>query len=340
MPKIYTNEHNLPESYVKAVKVDKHRVYGDISVTQLIDAPQIRVLRKQHDEVVDVKDMLWALFGTALHSVLERSEQDSMDARILMQAKEVLIDTGDEKAKKVAEWLDKMIPQFYPDGVNTDVMLEHTMTVDYLGWTLSGTCDRFTKSTGLLEDYKSCSTYEYTNPESRKKWHAQQNIYAHMLRQMGYEVHKAQIVAIFKNWSRMESMRNKDYPPLPIMCLEVPLFEDTKIQKYIVDRIKLHQDAEKGIVPECTGKERWSKADAYAVVKEGGKRALRVLQTEAQAKEFIRANEFKYKEELVIQYRPGEDLRCSSYCPVSQHCQQLKNKLAKIAEKQLELNKK
>lgn len=340
MPKIYTNKHNLPESYVNAVKVDKHRVYGDISVTQLIDSPQIRVLRRQHDEVVDVKDMLWALFGTALHSVLERSEQDSVDARTLLQAKEVLVDTGDPEALKVAKWLEKNISKFYPDGINTDVLLEHTMTVEYLGWTVSGTCDKFTISQGLLEDYKSCSTYEYINPESRKKWDAQQNIYAHMLRSMGYDVQKAQIVAIFKNWSRMESLRNKDYPPLPIMSLEVSLFPDDKIKEYIIKRVKLHQDAEKGAIPECTGKERWAKADSYAIIKEGGKRAIRVLETEAQAKEFIRANEFKYKEELKIEYRPGEDLRCTSYCPVSQHCSQFKNKLNKVAEKQLEINKK
>ena len=51
------------------------------------------------------------------------------------------------------------------------------------------------------------------------------------------------------------------------------------------------------------------------------------------------ANEFKHKAKLYIEYRPGTDTRCESYCSVSQHCPQLKKKLNEIAEKELELNK-
>lgn len=339
MAKTFTNKFNLPESYVRAVKTDKHRTWGDISVTQLTDAPQVRVLRKTHDETIDVSTMVAALFGTAIHSVLEQSEQESVDIRILMQAAEILIDSSDENSSKVAEWLKKFIKAEFPDGINENVILEQTMTVEYLGWILSGTLDRFTIDSGLLEDYKSCGVYQFINPESRKKWFAQQNIYAHMLRKAGYTVNKAQIVAIFKDWSKGKVATSKDYPPQQIMCIDIPLFPDEKIEKYIIDRIKLHQDAEKGNVPDCTGKERWAKADSYAVFKEGGKRALRVVDKESAAKEFMRANEFKHKQKLYIEYRPGTDTRCDSYCSVSQHCPQLKRKMDMIAAKELELNK-
>ncbi len=339
MAKTFTNEFNLPESYVQAVKIDKHRVHGDISVTQLIDSARVRVLRKQHDEVIDVSTMVWALLGTSIHTLLERSEQDSFDIRTLMQAADVLIDSKDENAAKVAKWLSKFIKEKYPEGVNENVVLEQTLTAEFHGWILSGTIDRFSIKEGLLEDYKSCSTYEYTNPESQKKWHAQQNIYAHLLRKAGYEVKKAQIVAIFKNWSKGNSLRGKDYPKQAIMCLEVPLYPDEQIEKYINDRITLHQNAEKGNIPDCTGKERWSKADSYAVYKKGGKRALRTFDKESLAVEFMRANEYKHKDPMHIDFRAGTDTRCDSYCPVSTHCTQFKDKLNMIAEKTLELNR-
>lgn len=339
MAKIYTNDHNLPDSYVRAVTIDKHRVNGDISVTQLIDAPQIRVLKQQHDETIDVSTMLWALFGTAIHSVLERSEMDSVDASTLTQAAELLSDSKDPEAMKVATWLEKFISKVYPDGVDDNLLLEETMVIDVLGWKVSGTCDKFTKDIGLLEDYKSCGVYDYIVPESRKKWFAQQNIYAHMLRQNGYEVKKSQIVAIFKNWSKMESLRNKDYPPLPIMALDVTLGPDEKVGKYIEGRVQLHQNAEKGNVPDCTGKERWSKADSYAVMKEGGKRAVRVFDKESLAKSYIENNEYKSKAPMYIQFRAGEDVRCDSYCSVSAHCAQFKKKAEMIVKKTQELSK-
>jgi hypothetical protein len=340
MAKIYTNEHNLPDSYYKAVTVDKHRVNGDISVTQLIDAPQIRVLKKQHDETVDVSTMLWALFGTAIHAVLERSEQGSVEVSQLMQAKEIIEDSGSPMAQDISEAIEKLIEEQFPEGINKDMLLEETMTLDVEGYRLSGTCDKFTISSGLLEDYKSCGVYDYIMPESRKKWYAQQNIYAHMLRKKGYTVNKSNIVAIFKNWTKVESLRNKDYPPLAIMSLDVPLLEDSVIESYIKKRIILHKEAmDNGVIPECTGKERWSKAAVFAVMKEGGKRAVRTFDKEHLAKAYIEDNAYKSKAPMSIQYRPGEDIRCDSYCSVSAHCPQLKRRDEMISEKQKELNK-
>lgn len=72
----FTNNHNLPEAIVRAAKSDKYsRGNADISVTQLIDAPQIRHLREKHREdlTMDVVDTVWSMLGTAVHSLLEHS---------------------------------------------------------------------------------------------------------------------------------------------------------------------------------------------------------------------------------------------------------------------------
>ena len=72
---VVTNVHGLPEALVPAVTNDPYVGGGDISVTKLIDAPQVRALtRKHHDKlVVDVSERIWALLGQGVHTVLERA---------------------------------------------------------------------------------------------------------------------------------------------------------------------------------------------------------------------------------------------------------------------------
>ena len=69
-----TNNHNLPQSFVDFARNDKYsKGHADISVTTLIDSARVRVMRDHYhnERVVDVVDNIWALFGTAVHHVLE-----------------------------------------------------------------------------------------------------------------------------------------------------------------------------------------------------------------------------------------------------------------------------
>ena len=82
-----TNHANLPDAIVQAVKNDPYpqQYTGDISVTRLIDAPQIRVLRERHwDELEeDAADRVWSLLGQVAHGILERAETAAMTERRL-----------------------------------------------------------------------------------------------------------------------------------------------------------------------------------------------------------------------------------------------------------------
>ena len=71
-----TNNYNLPQSFVDFARNDKYsKGNADISATTLIDSPRVRLMRDHYheDRVVDVVDNVWALFGTAVHHVLESS---------------------------------------------------------------------------------------------------------------------------------------------------------------------------------------------------------------------------------------------------------------------------
>jgi hypothetical protein len=76
-----TNLHNVPDALVRAVQNDPYDAgKSDISVTKLIDAPQRRVLTRQHEKEisVDVSERIWALTGQALHHILERAESNEL----------------------------------------------------------------------------------------------------------------------------------------------------------------------------------------------------------------------------------------------------------------------
>jgi len=75
-----TNRLGLPDALVAAVRNDPYSAGGsDITATTLIDSPRIRELvRRNKDSIsVDVADRIWALFGSAVHHILEQSKTDA-----------------------------------------------------------------------------------------------------------------------------------------------------------------------------------------------------------------------------------------------------------------------
>ena len=71
-----TNKHNIPQVFVNAVERHIHNG-ADYSASQMTKPGRMVILENRHkDEIVeDVLDRIWALFGTAVHSVLEEGEE-------------------------------------------------------------------------------------------------------------------------------------------------------------------------------------------------------------------------------------------------------------------------
>lgn len=334
--KILTNKYNLPDTLVQAVQYDTHNLAGDISVTTLIDGPQIRYLKAIHDYEVDVKDCLYALMGTALHHVLERANISSVRKRAFM----LVIDTLIEKQKEIitsapdkaselergAKWLTALIPIFFPE-VAERYIFEVTMTLNMGTHVISGTFDLYDKHTGILYDYKFCSVYQWIFQEARKKWEEQTNIYAYMLRTtMGLNVTGIRVVAFFRDWNAGKLMQGGNYPDMQIKEIIIPLWSDEKVKDMIDYYLNIHRQAEAGNVPECSGEVRWATADVYAVRKKGLKRAISggLKESRRAAEMFIAENNHKHGNALEIDPRPGESRRCKEYCVVAAYCPQWK----------------
>lgn len=339
MPQVkLTNKFNLPDTIVRAASTDSHRVLGNVSVTEILDSARIRVLKKLHDYEVDVSEKLDAMLGTALHHVLEQSDQPNIRKRafeltistIKHEAEKLLVGADKSKGEqlqKVSDYLKNLVPALFPE-VESKYILEKTMSIEIEpGFTLYGTFDLYDKTTGFIHDYKSCSVYKWVFPESRRQWKAQLNIYSWMLIHEGFQVNGLRVNPFFKDWSMSDKLRNKDYPEARIMEIPIELRSMDEIGSFIAKRIKLHREAEiEGQLPECTQSERWAKLDMWCVKETSGKRAINgsMKSSEKEAFMFIEENAHKFKKKLIIEHRPGQSLRCQSYCPVSAHCEQWK----------------
>ena len=74
-----TNKCNLPETIVNALRKPTYTKGGaHMSATELLSPPRMVQLRIANADAIemDASDMVWALFGTAIHGVLEHGQGD------------------------------------------------------------------------------------------------------------------------------------------------------------------------------------------------------------------------------------------------------------------------
>lgn len=335
-----TNKNNLPQPLVDAIKADSYEVSGDISTTTLIGSPRVRMLKKKFgmDIEEDASDYLWALIGQCVHAILERANIKDVRKRAFIMVMDTLKEAGQSAKRKEQEELSeihqklfRLMEKFFPE-IEGKYIYEFKLHYDYKGFVLSGKFDLYDKAERCLYDYKLCSIYAYLYPESRKSWTNQTNVYAFMLRNEGYIVDDIKICALFRDWSASRVGLNPDYPTSQEMTIPIKVYSQKDMKVAIEKRMQMHMDAEKtGILPECTGSERWASANSFNIKKKGLKRRLAGLATEELANDWMRNNVHKYPEgSLYLEIIPGESKKCNGYCSVRTVCDQKAREDAEI----------
>jgi hypothetical protein len=75
-----TNRHNIPQTFINIVERPTYsKGAAHLSVTQLINSPKIVALTNKFADDIeqDVSDMVWSIFGSAIHKVLEHGADDN-----------------------------------------------------------------------------------------------------------------------------------------------------------------------------------------------------------------------------------------------------------------------
>lgn len=291
----------LPEPLYRAILNDDYDDGGsDITVTSLIRPPRMVALERQYNgEITEpASGRIWALLGQIGHGILERAS----DCRIT----------------------------------------EKRFFTEILGWKVSCKVDLFTDSnngyygTRTSLDYKFLSVWTVKDGV-KQEYVAQLNFGRYIAAQNGECVDALQIVAIYRDWSRLEALRDRDYPQKQVEVFPVAVWDLELAGALLKERVKLHQEARKEL-PQCTPQETWERPDKWAVMKEGRKSALRVLDSESEALLWAIENDHAkhddkgtykwgsytvaFRSGISIVRRPGERVRCASYCSVVGFCEQ------------------
>ena len=287
----YTNRHNIPQEIINAVHNDSYsKGKATISATGLLQPPRIRLLAQENYEklTIDVSDEIWKLLGQSVHTILERANEN-----------------------------------------NEDVITEQRMFTVVNDWTVSGQTDSIDVKSNTLKDYKVTSVWSIVSAlkEGKVEWEQQLNIYAYLYKQTtGKTIDQLNIIAIARDWNKNQYLRSGgDYPPSPVTVLDIDLWSDEEQEDFIKQRVSIHQEAEVDYLindklPFCTDEERWRRKDTYRVEKKGRKTAVRVLDTQEEANEYIGGH--KDSKLLKVVEAKGECVRCANYCDVAEFCNQ------------------
>ena len=284
-----TNNHKLPKSFVDFARNDKYsKGNADISVTTLIDSPRVRLMRDHfsNQRTVDAVDMIWPLFGTAVHHILESSGA----------SEDVILE--ERLFSEVDGWvLSGAVDHQKVDRSNvsiTDYKVTSVWSVIY----------------GKIEWERQLNLYAYLVQKNKGKKVNSLQICA-ILRDW--------------NSRDAKYKQDYPSAPVVLVDIPV-WDEETRINYIkerisIHQEAQKMYDAE-GEFPFCSDDETWKRSDAWAVKKKGNKRALRVFETEELAQEFAVAHKARKNEYILeIEHREGEYVRCKgcSHRPIQLH---------------------
>jgi len=281
MPAVYTNNIELNQPLFEAVTRwydDYDGQRFDIGVTSLIGPPRIRMLKKRHKYEVDASDMIFILFGKLGHMLLERHSDE-------------------------------------------DAFHEERLVYELDGWRVGGQADRWAQykveGVSIVEDYKFTSLWTFIDGV-KPEWKRQLEFYKWLfVRAANLKVDFGRIWAFYRDWSKRKR-HGSNYPKYQVGKYDVSLRSVDKIERDVLERIKLHQscvDLPDDDLPECTPEERWERPTTWAVMKKGRKSALRLFDSEEEAEKWKALN----GGDQIVE-RPGESVRCIDYCEVMQFC--------------------
>jgi hypothetical protein len=144
----------------------------------------------------------------------------------------------------------------------------------------------------------------------------------------GITVEHVSIVYIDRTWSHMRSTVDPTYPRTPFKIFIFPYDRQLAIDTF-ARTVRDHVEAALGSPRECTSEEMWEKPTTYAITKPGAKRASKLCDSYAEARELLKAGQ-------IIEDRPGERTFCGSFCGLSHLCNSHQTYLRKIANQSKE----
>ena len=286
-----TNKLNLPQPFVDAATNDHKYKPHRYSVTEVLGGTCEAILKRRHvgEGEEDVASRVWAILGSAAHKILQEAK-------------------------------------------GTDYQLqEQWFKVNVGDYELSGIFDLYDAVKKTVTDWKVTGTIKWQKQEF-DDYRMQVLIYCWMLRQKGYEADNGEVIMILRDWSKSKARFDKEYPQLQVQKVSWKFTDNDfeEVKQYIFNWFANVAEQEKlrdSDLTPCSPKNRWHRDDKWAVVKDGVKRATRVLDNPNEAAVMCDRLSEKTGKPYHVEYRKGEDVKCEMYCSVAFACPFFQNQL-------------
>jgi hypothetical protein len=296
-----TNKFNLPQTFVNVIQRPTYsKGKAHISATEIINSPRIVQLKKKYWEEIeqDASEMVWSLFGSAVHNILEHGKDDH---HIVEERLHLEFDGW-----KISGAID--LQEVEPNG--TISISDYKVTG---AWAVMNEKEDWHRQLNIyawmVEKVKKAPVGKLQIIAIIRDWSA---------RDAG-------------------TKEGYPQSPVATIDIPLWSFEDREayVSKRIDDHgAALFEMETDGEMPDCTPEEMWEKKTTYALKKNANVRATSVHTALVDAEEALAkaTSAAKKNESFSIEIRLGERTRCKSYCQVSQFCKQYQTYLTKEEE--------
>ena len=273
-----TNKLNLPAAFVNAVSTTRHNAAGCFSATTLNKGAKEIILSDRHfDEItVDAADSVWAVWGTAVHALLESQPDNNFHEEYFKVPVSNSFVTGQVDSYDME------------NGVINDWKTASVWKVqfnDFKDWRAQGlTYAWLLQQSGL--EVKKCRFVALLKDHSKTK----------AKNDSSYPQSPVFIYEFDVTAADMEETAAR------ILA---------KVQE-IESAYKLDDDA----IEPCSAEERWADGEKWAVMKNGRKTAVRVFDTEIDAENCAGelGNSHYVEHRPAISRKCGEYCLCKDFC--------------------------
>lgn len=316
-----TNEHDVSLALAVWLLYDEYDYVDNpkyLSATTLLKPLKQIVMKHRVDfsnESIDVMDFAQASMGTGLHDSIEKAWK-----------------LGHKSALKKLGYPDRVVNAVVINPTKEDfdknpdlipVYIERRGTKNLRGWLIGGKFDIVTE--GLLQDFKSTSTYSWV-AGSRDDEHKMQGSIYRWIHDDVITEDVIRINYIFTDFVKYMAASNPKYPARRIMHKDIPLLSYERTEAWLNEKLQLiekYWDAPESEIPECTDEELWRTEPQFKYFSDPAKVDVPGARSTKNFDDMISARKFMAEKggKGAIKVVEGQVKRCE-YCAVAPICKQ------------------
>ena len=259
----YSNIQSVPLSLQVFLAYDSYEYNNDkktFSVTSLIKPTRQVILssRLNHeDSMIDLSQMIASRIGTAIHDGIENSWSKYKESMKLLGYPQKVIDRI-----VINKPIDQVTEEDFP------IYFEQRTERKVGNYTISGKFD-FVEN-GMVEDFKTTSTYTAMSNNNDEKYRLQLSIYRWLNPKMITDDRGA-IQFIFTDWSAVKAQSDPKYPQSRIHRKYFDLMPLIEVNNYIVKKlrdIEFYFSADESCIPDCSDTDLWRSDPVFKYYKD------------------------------------------------------------------------